>query len=162
MKKQIILSALLVCTFILSQAQTVISFHKPILSGKYSMDLNIVSNDSIEKVQLTGNLPHYFKITMNIDVTEINGTVHHVRINKYSTKQNIELFTSKDRIQKITIKSFKLDYAEYGDPYLVSWNQDSNQLQVSKSGRDYTYGNLLHLDSDVINYEKTYDLARDK
>jgi len=162
MKKQIILSALLVCTFILTQAQTVISFQKPFLTGKYSMDLNIASNDSIEKVQLTGNLPHYFKISMNIDVTEINGTVHHVRVNKYSTKQKIELFTSKAQIQKITIKSFTLDYAEYGEPYFISWNQNLNQLQVSKSGRDYTYGNLFHLNNNITNLEKSYDLAKEE
>lgn len=162
MKKQIILSALLVCTFILTQAQTVISFHKPILSGKYSMDLYIATHDSIEKVELTGILPHYFKITLNLDVTEVNGTVHHVCINRYSTKQNVELFTSTSRIQKIAIKSFTLDYAEYGEPYLVSWNQDVNQLQISKSGRDYSYGNLFQLNNNVTNFEKSYDLAKDE
>lgn len=162
MKKQIILSALLACSFILAQAQTIISFQKPILSGKYSMDLNIATNDSIQKVQLTGNLPHYFKITMDVDVTEMNGKVHQVRINKYSTNRNLELFISHTQIQKVNIKSFSLDYAEYGEPYLVSWNQDVNQLHVSKSGRDYTYGNLFHLDNTISNLEKTYDLAREE
>lgn len=161
MKKQIILSVLFVCSFILSQAQNRIS-SQPILSGKYSMELQISSVDSIQKVVLMGSLPHYYKIALQVTVTELNGKVHQIRVQKYSTKGNVELFTTSSPIQKVAIQSFSLDYSEFGEPYLVSWNQDLNQLQVTRGGRDYTYGNLFQIEDHLVNMEKTHDLAREK
>ena len=162
MKKQIILSAILVCTFFLTQAQTFISYHKAILSGKYTMGLDIATDDSVQKIRLAGNLPNCYKISIDLDVTEMNGTVHHIRINKYSNKKNVELHAFSSRIQEVNIISFTLRYAEFGEPYAVSWNQEWNQLLVSKSGLDYQYGNLFAMNNDLTNLEKAYDLARDE
>ncbi len=162
MKKQIILSAFLVLTIFLSQAQPYISYHKSILSGKYTMDLDIHTNDTIQEVVLFGNLPRCYQISIDLDVTEMNGTIHHIRINKYSTKGNVALHKFNARIQEIDIKSFTLRYAEFGEPYSVSWNQEWNQLLVTKSSMDYQYGSLFNIDSELKNQEKVYEVARDE
>lgn len=112
------------------------------------MDLDLATSNTLQKILLIGNLPHGYKISIDLDVTEMNGTIHHIRINKYSTKGNVELYKFNTRIQEINLKSFTLRYAEFGEPYSVSWNQEWNQLMVTKSGMDYQYGSLFTMDSD--------------
>lgn len=158
MQKSIILIAVILVSFLNGKAQTWNNHHsQSFLSGKYELKLSDSTNPNGQALFLNGNLPGNVKIRMNLTITEPNGKTLQVEINKVSGAGTIELYTSKSGIQHIEVTSFRIQFNEFGETYGIQWDQDWQQLMVTKGGASYEYGSPYVLENSSYQMQPHFD-----
>ncbi|MBL7765612.1 MAG: hypothetical protein JNJ58_05935 [Chitinophagaceae bacterium] len=145
MSKKTFLIALFTFMMFGAYSQQLTRVNQPLFTGKYHLNVVQQIDDSIRSIQIKGDFSGSVKVQLTYTVTEKNGRVTQKTINRMTNRGNIELYASNMELQKLEINSFNIQYTEFGEKYALKWNDNLNQLILTKGDVNYNYAGSYNL-----------------
>ena len=152
MRQFILITAILIASLLQGNAQNPSTNSQQLLQGKYELFLKNIHTDHGYTISLNNNLPGIYHIRATFEITDSQGNKEQISVNKRQVGKELNLCHTKDFIQELSIKSFNIDYVQFGEAYSLAWTQQSGILAFSKQGKEFSYANPFMLNTSSFKW----------